>query len=63
KYYYNLRHKLIVFKEGNKVYLHLYKKYLILVEKNKKLDKQRVGLLKVLKKVSKYTYKLKVLEH
>jgi hypothetical protein len=63
KYYYDLRHKLIAFNKGNKVYLRLYKRYLILVENNKKLDKQRVRLFKVLKKVSRHVYKLKILEH
>jgi hypothetical protein len=48
----------MTFKKGNEVYLRLYKGYLILVEKNKKLDKQRAGLLKVLKRISKHTYKL-----
>jgi hypothetical protein len=63
KHYYNLKHKLITFSKGNKVYLCLYKGYLILVKNNRKLDKQKVGLFKILKKVSRHAYKLKILEY
>jgi hypothetical protein len=51
KYYYNKKHKLMFFKVRDEVYLRLYKGYLIPAEKNRKLDKQRIGLLKVTKKI------------
>jgi hypothetical protein len=48
KRYYNKKHKLIFFNIRDKVYLRLYKGYLIPTKKNKKLNKQRIGLLKVI---------------
>jgi hypothetical protein len=39
KHYYDKKHKLVFFNVRDKVYLYLYKGYLILTKKNRKLDK------------------------
>jgi hypothetical protein len=63
KHYYDRKHKPMFFNVGDEVYLRLYKGYSIPAEKKRKLDKQRIGPLKVIKRIGQLAYKLEIPDH
>ena len=58
---YDGKHKPLELKVEEKAYLWLHQRYTLLEAPNKKLSRQRVGLFKIIKKVDKLAYKLKLL--
>lgn len=58
---YDGKHKPLELKVEEKAYLWLHQRYILLEAPNKKLSRQRVGLFKIIKKVDKLAYKLKLL--
>ena len=65
KYYYNRKHQFMFIKIDNYVYIRLYHDYNILftIILNKKLNQQYVDFFKILKKVKRLTYRLKLSIH
>ena len=57
---YDDKHKKLILKEKNKVFLKLHKKYTQSDLKNRKFDKQRIDSISVLIKVEKLVYKLNI---
>ena len=58
---YNNKHKKLILKKQNKMFLKLHKKYTQSDLKNRKFDKQRIDLISVLIKIKKLVYKLNIL--
>ena len=57
---YDNKHKKLILKKKNKMFLKLHKKYTQSNLKNRKFDKQRIDLINVLIKVEKLAYKLNI---
>lgn len=57
---YDWKHKSLHLKEGDSVFLRLNKGYNQLGLSNRKFDKQRIGPVKVVKKIEKLAYKLNI---
>ena len=58
---YDDKHKKLILKEKNKMFLKLHKKYTQSDLKNRKFDKQRIDSISVLIKIKKLVYKLNIL--
>ena len=61
KIYYDVRHTSILFKKKKYVYLRLNKEYKLSRKFNSKLSQQRCEFFKILKRVERLVYKLKLL--
>ena len=57
---YDDKHKKLILKKKNKMFLKLHKKYTQSDLKNRKFDKQRVDSISVLIKIEKFVYKLNI---
>ena len=65
KYHYNRYHKAIAFEPGDWIYLKLYKGYKIpvIAITDRKLGDQRVGPLKIIKRIRRLVYRLLLPDH
>ena len=60
KIHYDFNHQFIEFKKNDQIFLQLYKDYNLSGKLSKKISSQQCGLFRIIKKIRRLIYKLKL---